>query len=370
MTPKLDPGTETPTPTPTESPSADPGGATPPTSDPTPTPSTDPTPVPTVAPTPRPTATPSTTGRTFYIAPNGSDSADGSIGSPRRTILAASKLLRPGDTLLVRGGTYRDPGGYNWASTASGTSSARITVRAYPGETPVFDGGATAPAKGATSNPQIALIVKSVSYVTFENLTFTRFDPYDNGILLILDSSYITFRGIRGYGQQTDWDTEHYFYISRSSNILIDGCNLDGIAGAAVHIRDGGYVVGSGSTGSRNVTVRNSRLTNNGHWGIAAGTGLAGGSFTGNYITSKTVAIEFFTPTTGVSVSGNVVRAPVGIYTNLTAYGGYGPAAESNDCIDAPVPFKVGWPGDPWTLSKWQATGRGAGTTVGACTTP
>ena len=68
-----------------------------------------------------------------------------------------------------------------------------------------------------------------------------------------------------------------------------------------------------------------------------------------------------------MSISSNTIASPVGIYTNLTAYGGYGPVAEANDCIDSPVPFKVGWPGEPWTLAQWQAMGLGSGTTVGTC---
>jgi hypothetical protein len=275
-------------------------------------------------------------------------------------------LLRPGDTLLVRGGTYQDPGGYNWASTASGTAQAPITVKAYPGETPVFDGGASAPASGNNGHPQIALIVNGVSWVTFEDLTFTRFDPWDNGIFLVLGSNHVTYRRIQAFGNFTSQPTQHYFYISNSTGVLIDRVNLDGVMGAAVHIRTAGYVPGSGLVGSRNVTVRDSRLTNIGR-GILAGSGLDGGLFAGNYVTSPSVAMEFTTPTTNVTVTGNVIRGAVGIFTNLTAYGGYGPAVETNDCIDAPVPFKVGWPGDPWTLDQWRATGRGAGTTVGSC---
>ena len=116
----------------------------------------------TSAPTRSPTRTPvaaatsvsSPDGRTFYISPTGSDRADGSMDNPRLTILAGSELLKPGDTLLVRGGTYHDPGRFDWASTASGTASEPITVKAYPGETPVFDGNATAQATSHDSNPR------------------------------------------------------------------------------------------------------------------------------------------------------------------------------------------------------------------------
>lgn len=137
---------------------------------------------------PTPTATPTPTlapvsGRTFYLSPDGSDTASGSITAPRKTLLAGSSLLGPGDTLLLRGGTYHDPGNYNWAPTASGTATAPITAKAYPGEIPVFDGGASVPATGWNSHPQIALILKNVSWVTIEDLTFVHFDPWMDGIL-------------------------------------------------------------------------------------------------------------------------------------------------------------------------------------------
>jgi len=126
-------------------------------------------------------------------------------------------------------------------------------------------------------------------------------------------------------------------------------------------------VVGSGAVGSSRITVRNTVMSGKGHWGIAAGTGLAGGSFTGNLISGRDIGIELLTPTKNVAISGNVITTAIGIASNLTAYGGYGPASERDDCIDADVPFNIGWPAKPWTLGQWQATGLGSGTTVGSC---
>lgn len=302
------------------------------------------------------------------MAPDGSDVAAGTVSSPWRTIRGASRHLGPGDTLYVRGGAYLDPGGYDWAGSASGTADAPISVRAYPGEQPVFDGGASASASGGDSHAQQALILQGVSYVTFEGLAFTRYDPYDNGIVLVVSSEHIAFEGILGYGEYTSSDSEHFFYISHSRNVLIDGCSIDGIAGAAVHIYSSDYQLGSGAVSSRDVSVVASRLTNNGHWGILAGSGLTGAWFAGNTITSRQVGVEFDSPTAQVALSNNVIVAPVGILTNLEAYGGYGPATETDDCIQSDVPYKVGWPGVAWSLEQWRATGRGERTTVGRCT--
>jgi len=59
-----------------------------------------------------------------------------SRGIWRRRALAQPSVIRPGDTIWVRGGTYR--GGFT--SSLIGTSSAPIIVRQYPGERATIDG--------------------------------------------------------------------------------------------------------------------------------------------------------------------------------------------------------------------------------------
>lgn len=67
---------------------------------------------------------------TIYVSTSGSDSADGSLGAPFRTIQQAAQRAEPGDTVLVRGGTYRE----TVTPARSGTSSRPITYKPYPGE--------------------------------------------------------------------------------------------------------------------------------------------------------------------------------------------------------------------------------------------
>ena len=67
---------------------------------------------------------------TYYVATNGSDAAEGSLGAPFRTIQQAAQRAEPGDTVLVRGGVYRE----TVTPARSGTSSARITYKPYNGE--------------------------------------------------------------------------------------------------------------------------------------------------------------------------------------------------------------------------------------------
>jgi len=73
----------------------------------------------------------------FYVSPTGSPSGDGSFTNPwdLATALAGPAAVTPGSTIWLRGGTYTDgpySGGY--LSNLTGTASAPIVVRQYPGE--------------------------------------------------------------------------------------------------------------------------------------------------------------------------------------------------------------------------------------------
>ena len=80
---------------------------------------------------------PQSTGPTYYVATTGSDSNPGTLSSPWRTIQKALNTLKPGEQAHVRGGTYVQ----SVVMTRAGTSSAPITVRAYPGEKPIIQPG-------------------------------------------------------------------------------------------------------------------------------------------------------------------------------------------------------------------------------------
>jgi hypothetical protein len=67
---------------------------------------------------------------TYYVATNGSDSANGSFATPWRTIQKAATVMMPGDTTFVRGGVYRE----TVVPARSGTPTARITYAAYSNE--------------------------------------------------------------------------------------------------------------------------------------------------------------------------------------------------------------------------------------------
>jgi len=103
---------------------------------------------------------------TFWVAPDGGDGNPGTIERPWATPGFASRQLRPGDTLIVRGGTYRlrrfDE---DIVVPGSGAPGAWITIRGEEGITPVLAGG---------DNLFAAVILDGVEYVRLENLEITH----------------------------------------------------------------------------------------------------------------------------------------------------------------------------------------------------
>jgi hypothetical protein len=77
-----------------------------------------------------------TPGR-YVDAGKGADGNDGTEKTPWKTINHALKQLVPGDTLYLRGGSYAE----NVYCAVVGTAEKPITIRSYPGEQAVIDGG-------------------------------------------------------------------------------------------------------------------------------------------------------------------------------------------------------------------------------------
>lgn len=73
----------------------------------------------------------------YYVAPDGSDANAGTLEQPFATVERALALVVPGDTVYVRGGTYRYPAALR--IDASGTEGQYLNLWAYPGEVPVLD---------------------------------------------------------------------------------------------------------------------------------------------------------------------------------------------------------------------------------------
>lgn len=82
------------------------------------------------------------TATEFYVAPNGSPSGNGSMSAPwdLQTALYQPSAVKPGDTIWLRGGTYKGM----FASYLKGAQNAPIIVRNYNGERATIDSASSA----------------------------------------------------------------------------------------------------------------------------------------------------------------------------------------------------------------------------------
>lgn len=76
--------------------------------------------------------------RSLFVDPaKGNDAGPGTKEQPWKTLSRAGKDLKPGDVLYLRGGTFYE----RTTLTIAGTKDAPITIRAFPGEIAILDGG-------------------------------------------------------------------------------------------------------------------------------------------------------------------------------------------------------------------------------------
>ena len=105
--------------------------------------------------------------REYHVSVKGNDNNDGSAEHPFKTISAASKVARAGDTITVHAGTYRE-----WVNPLFGGTSNinRIVYRAADGED-VF-------IKGSEVVKGWERVKKGVWKVTIDNTIFGDYNPY------------------------------------------------------------------------------------------------------------------------------------------------------------------------------------------------
>ncbi|CAM4392529.1 right-handed parallel beta-helix repeat-containing protein [Paenibacillus tarimensis] len=114
----------------------------------------------------------------YYVALNGDDSNSGtSLETPFATINKAVSVVKAGDTIFVRGGTYKPTKTIN--PTVSGTAAARITLRNYGSEKVIIDGSNVNEGKAGSK----VIRMDNIAYWTISKINVTRSPGMGIGIL-------------------------------------------------------------------------------------------------------------------------------------------------------------------------------------------
>ncbi len=77
-------------------------------------------------------------GATYYVDTAGNDKANGALATPWKTINHAMSTAAPGDTILIKGGVYREH--VKVTTGAGGSAGNPITVKAYDANEVILDG--------------------------------------------------------------------------------------------------------------------------------------------------------------------------------------------------------------------------------------
>ncbi|MBN8688851.1 MAG: DUF4990 domain-containing protein [Chitinophagales bacterium] len=172
-----------------------------------------------------------TFGRTFYMSPSGNNSNAGTISAPWLTLEYAENQLAAGDTLYLRGGTYRSSkatGIVNrfYIDNLYGTAANKIYILNYPGEKPVFNMNEQLIA-GAPGDGPVGLKIENAGYLHIRGIRITSLaqNPaninspcgmilynVDNSIVELVEIDYI-----QGYGM---------YLQGGSDNNLIKNCDV------------------------------------------------------------------------------------------------------------------------------------------------
>ncbi|MEU4623006.1 sigma-70 family RNA polymerase sigma factor [Actinoplanes sp. NPDC023801] len=226
----------------------------------------------------------------IYVAPNGSDDGDGSLARPYASIAKAVSVVRPGQTIALRGGTYRPAGPLS--ITTSGTAAQRVTLAGYGSERAVIDASGIPADRWAITQRASYWTVRDLTVTGARNATWTclacrnnvfeRLTVHDNagtGLMLrdpgtagnqVLDSDFYANRG-SGLAVQFGDGDGNLLRGNRAFRNDGDGINL-GAYGSPVQVqynwsyRNGanGFAVGGGAP---NPAAAAHRVRHNASWG-------------------------------------------------------------------------------------------------------
>lgn len=151
--------------------------------------------------------------KTLIVSAEG-DSASGKKAVSYNSIENALKYIVAGDTLFVREGVYVEMIWYE----SSGTAENPIVVAAYPGETPIIDGGGIYPT--ADYGALINLVGNYIHFIGFEVRNSNMNGVYQGGSAISMRGEYNEVREARVH------DCWGNGIVLGGHNGLIEGCEV------------------------------------------------------------------------------------------------------------------------------------------------
>lgn len=244
---------------------------------------------------------------TYYVATTGNDANAGTESKPFRTLKKGASLLKPGDTLYVKSGTYAEaldntiPGGTSWSSpvTVAAAPGQTVTIRPPTGSVSVLrfshatrkyivvdgfilDGtnvGASAVIISYSSSGGTSHHIR-IKNSEIKNAQINRKNPsqkhYGDGVNVTTGSDYNEFINLKVHDNGAT-DLDHGIYLASSYN-LVENSQFYRNAGQGIHA----YASGKTGVVNKNI-IRNNKIYDNARVGDR-GRGIVVSSGSGNLV--------------------------------------------------------------------------------------
>ena len=348
-----------------------------------------------------PTPTPdSSTGEHggYFVAPSGSGGSAGSSAAPWDLATALSGgngKIQAGDTVWLRGGTYSG----KFTSSLSGSSSAPIVVRQYPGERATVNGSISVNgnytwywgfevANTNTGTQDVMGVDSHCPGCRFINLVIHDHSGnglgmwaegpnqeaygnviYNNGFHGSTSTTYghgIYAQNVSGTKKlinnilvnQFGYGVHIYTEGSQMKNFTLDGnIAVNSGQGSGMDYQVGGLVPVENLTFTNNMSYRSpGRRGNTARLGYNWGPLNAGATITGNYLVGQMLLSHW----SSITFQHNTVMGPDGPAVTLTLEDGQGMTTGSwdynsyGDFSDVPFSIVAAGSGTGYSLSSWQ----------------
>lgn len=155
---------------------------------------------------------------TYYVAPDGNDTASGTLNAPWKTLQHAADQAQPGSTIYVRGGVYRQ----QLHIIRSGNAQfGAITFARYKQEQPILDGTGL-----AVDGLQGMVRIDNASYITIDGLEIRNYTTARTGNV----PAGISVMGAGGYIRLLNNHIHHIANTATPQGEELSGRDAHGIA--------------------------------------------------------------------------------------------------------------------------------------------
>ncbi|GIE75697.1 hypothetical protein Aph02nite_16470 [Actinoplanes philippinensis] len=163
----------------------------------------------------------------IFVAPGGSDDGDGTQARPYASVAKAVAVVKPGQTIALRAGTYRPAGPIS--ITTSGTAEKPITISGYGSERAIIDASAIPADQWAITQKASFWTVRDLEVTGARNATWTCLACTNNTFqrLTVHDNAGVGLM-LRDAGTAANQVLDSDFYANQGSGLSVQFGDGDG----------------------------------------------------------------------------------------------------------------------------------------------